>query len=217
MAISLNGDYLKRVTGIPDNEAPYTAMMWAQLKTAFADNTIIQFGDALLTASDTIEARNTTQLRARVQAASPTAAYTFAAGTWYHFAMVRESVTSFKCYVNGSLLATVTTDATGRVLPTVFALGQNNGGGAMTACKLWTRALTLSEVGAEVNNRLAVDATDLWAEWPMRDDTVGTYLDDESGAGRDLVRHLGSGTLTFAADPITFDDESTGAVHRVYY
>lgn len=120
---------------------------------------------------------------------------------WQHVAVVRESTTSCKVYVDGVLAVTNTTDVGSRGAATNWSIGFAFAGGTdvnnsrFADCKVWSTALTVGEIGAEMPVQAPVKTSDLWGYYPL---TVHTDLNDYSGNGRHLT---GYGTLTTEDDP----------------
>jgi hypothetical protein len=121
---------------------------------------------------------------------------TSAASTWYHAAMVRESTTSLKFYVDGVLLTTLAANVAARTASTVMTMGNWSGSeqmnGRIAYVKAWTRALTIAEVVAEQSAIRPLDTTNLWGWWPIFPGAAERLL-DYSGNGRNWT---GTGTLT---------------------
>lgn len=120
-------------------------------------------------------------------------------GTWYHVALVRESATALKLYVNGTLEATNTADVTGRAAPTQMEVGQalsnNPWNGRVAAMKAWSAVLTQPQVAAEMAYAFPVVSGSVYGWWPLQ---VHTDVADKSGNGRNWTV---SGTLSTEADP----------------
>lgn len=119
-------------------------------------------------------------------------------GVWYHTALVRESTTSLKMYIDGVLQGTVTANVTGRGASTTMSMGNNVSAsdsamdGRVAAIKIWTRALTLAEVNAEMRTIRPLDTTSLWGWYPNFPGS-GERARDYSGNGRNWTE---GGTLT---------------------
>lgn len=124
----------------------------------------------------------------------PTAG-TLTAGQWYLVQMVRESTTSLKIYLDGTLSMTLTNDVTARAASTTIALTNYNSfpcRGDVAAVKAWAFQLTTAELAAEGLQYLPVTAG-AWGVWPIAD---GPH--DYSGNRRHLTT---VGTLVYAAGP----------------
>jgi hypothetical protein len=118
--------------------------------------------------------------------------------TWYHLAMVRESATALKLYLNGVLDATATQDITGRSAVTRMEIGaesssdSNPFNGRIAAIKAWSTALTLAEVVNEIPTILPRKFSNLYGWWPCFPGAT-ERLRDYSGNGRSWTE---SGTLS---------------------
>lgn len=131
--------------------------------------------------------------------------------TYYHLAMVRESATSLKLYVNGNLEVTVTTSVAGRSTATRMSMGalaegsEPSTGLVLAAWNAWSRALGSSEIAAQMAQAAPTDATSLWAEYLM---LAGSGRGDDASAN---ARHWTSnGTLTDTTNPaITYPSSGT--------
>ena len=108
-------------------------------------------------------------------------------GTWYHLAVVRESVTSLKAYLNGALdINVTTTDVTSRascVNELVSRLNTLYGfNGRIAHFKQWQAALTIDEVKAEMRSIRPLRFTNLNRWTPMVNTTVGSADDSLYGS-----------------------------------
>lgn len=123
---------------------------------------------------------------------------TVATGTWYHMAVVRESLTLIKLYVNGTLTLSGTRDVTGRASATRMEMGAaesaNNDvfSGRVCAIKAWSAALTLNQVNQEMNSIRPVEFVSLYGFWPTWPGS-GERAADYSGNGNNWTE---GGTLT---------------------
>ena len=121
--------------------------------------------------------------------------------TWVHLCLVRESVTSLKAYLDGTLVATHTADATGRSAVTRQEMGgqsaSNNGplNGRIALAKMWSAALTPAEIALERETARPCRFTDLWNWAPLM---LATELVDYGGNARDWTA---GGTLTTEDGP----------------
>jgi hypothetical protein len=123
--------------------------------------------------------------------------------TWYHMAMVRESVSSLKLYIDGTLVATDTLNITGRTASSRMDVGKRTSSGSdeqqwngrVAYMRAWQSALTPTEILAEKDSVTAVKASP-WGVWPL---VLHTDLTDTSGNTRNWTS---SGTLTTEADPV---------------
>jgi len=112
--------------------------------------------------------------------------------------MVRESTTSLKLYVNGSLILTNTNNVGSRGSATRLELGNATTAndtplnGRVAYLKAWTAALSEAEILAEVNAIRPVRALNLYGFWPAFPGS-GERIADYSGNGRSWTE---GGTLT---------------------
>lgn len=211
---STSGEYLTRTATVINHNSAYTAFMWVRLDSDA--NTYVHFihiggnPDAYDGNTDFIGTdADGTSLRWGVAGGSSN---TFTAGAgltvsgWYWIAMVRESVTSFKTYygtnnTDGALLSTITSDVTSRASATAMRVLSYNGFGTVgTAAhaRLWTRALTLTELHAEAASGTVVDATNIWSAADFDGANVADAALDDSGNSRDWTV---TGTLDLVSGP----------------
>jgi hypothetical protein len=135
--------------------------------------------------------------------------------TWTHVAMVRESTTSLKIYVDGAAVAALacTADVSGRTatsLMTAMNYNQFGQAGKMADVKAWATSLTAEEVVAEMNSKTTVKSSP-WGYWPM-DDTgsVANCLVDSSGNSRNWSQAGATGNvLSVDSDYPTFEPPTT--------
>jgi hypothetical protein len=129
-----------------------------------------------------------------------------AIGSYAWYALVRESATSLKVYrgtnsTDGALVATLTNDVSARAAASSVAFGSYNGfgiDGAIAKPRIWTRALTLAQLHAELASATVVDATNLWSSPPFSGASVAAGLIDDSGNSRDFSS---TGTVVLTSDP----------------
>lgn len=120
------------------------------------------------------------------------------ANTWYHLAMVRESGTSLKLYVNGTLELTETDSVAARGSATRFEVGAftssnfNPYAGRVAGIKVWETGLTLAEVLQEMHTLRPQRFANLSMFTPCFP-ASGERTRDYSGNGRDWTE---VGTLT---------------------
>ena len=139
IAIDATGKYLTIVSSVLDANAPYSAGGYVQRTTSDA-NAIRVFGtdDAGGDFSNYESIKvdwfgNPAGLAFTIGGTfvGPTYGTTnISAGTWYHLMVVRESATSLKLYVNGSLEVTLTTSISGRAATARMVMGALGGGAA---------------------------------------------------------------------------------------
>jgi hypothetical protein len=120
---------------------------------------------------------------------SQTGSGSYAIAGWNHFAMVRESVTLVKGYLNGAPDATLAhPTVAGRAASTKMSLGQYDGSGdrfdgRVQAVKAWDVALNESQILSELVTYRPVHLFNIWAWWPMLPGSGERHL-DYSGNGR---------------------------------
>lgn len=185
MAVRIDNaaDSLVRTTDLFDYNAPYTVMFWTFATASPSTGDFLELGPNINVDADLLRTPAggvTFRLRTVVGgAAANFDGGTLAGTTWYHIAVVRESVTSLKLYVDGSLITTATTNVTGRTAGTAaFRLGGNS---ATTrrhaAVKAWSTSLTLAEVQNERFTILPKRMADLYGVWPCFPGATERLLD----------------------------------------
>jgi hypothetical protein len=191
------GEYLRRTTGLPNIQATYTLMGWYYISvdrdfygTLAILNNASNENDNL-----TLDADGTTV--AIYAANTGVTGSTLSVGQWYHLAMVRESSSVVKLYLNGVLDLTNTT-ATGYFGATenlyvgdLPGTGQGFNGRA-AGFKMWDTALTQAEVQAEVYTLRPQRFTNLLSWSPVFPGS-GERTRDYSGNGYDWTE---TGTVT---------------------
>lgn len=127
---------------------------------------------------------------------------TLATGTWYFLAQVRNgsTITAYLCELGGTVAAdaTVTQAVTSGVGTTYLGTWQGSydyGDNRYFSTRVWTSALTLSELQAESESADYVKSSP-WAVW--QSPYGGANLTDISGNSRNLTN---SGTLNNEVDP----------------
>lgn len=134
--------------------------------------------------------------------ATEVTAGTVATGRWYDIAIVRETMSSLRLYVDGVLMLTQTKNVSGRTTPTRLELGGWTSSnlsrldGRISNLRVWQAALTAAEVQAERGASAPVRRRDLRGWYPLRPGSQ--RLLDASGYGRHLTS---AGTLTDEAGP----------------
>lgn len=131
---------------------------------------------------------------------------TITAGQWYWAAIVRESATSLNIYLgtngsDGSLLATITDDVSGRAAAgAAFALSYAGlpAAGSMAHVRIWTRALTLAELHAEAVSATPASSTSIWSVPAMAGADLAAALQDTTANDRDWTA---VGTPAIVAGP----------------
>jgi hypothetical protein len=124
-----------------------------------------------------------------------TGASPYTANVWTRYRLLRESATSLKLYVNGTLTATLTLNMGDRTTANssfFFSTGAADWLEAdVAALKLWTDAANTPEH----EYRAPLDTSNLWAAYLFES---GALDQDWSANNRDLTT---GGTLSFIADP----------------
>jgi hypothetical protein len=135
-------------------------------------------------------------------------------GQWYTLAMVRESSTSLRLYVNGALVGTDTTNVgTGRTV-TRHYVGSFGGAAAFTDARIgghkqWTAALTADEVRRESLVLAPRRTTNLLAWYPSHQETLADCYTDLSGGGL-TWSSTGSPTREVDAPPVSWGGSPLG-------
>lgn len=195
-----------RTSDLLDYNSTYTFMFWVYLTSDTNDyNTFFQISQGGYAPSDWIGTDNDgTTLQLYCQAASGGTTVNGSAlsiNTWYHITLVRESQTSFKCYLNGTLDITNTADMTGRAAATEMRFGSiASGDGAlmrMAYPKEWSAVLSTAEIQTEKNLVITNRCTNRHGWWPMPQGS-GERVKDYSGNGRNWTE---GGTLTEDTPP----------------
>jgi len=148
---------LSRTTNVPDYNATYTLMGWykAEFLTAHIPY-ILNIQNTAGTQWDAVILQNSmTRVDMDTNAGITTGPTLTFVDTWKHLALVRESSTSAKIYVDGSLQVTSTVSVgTSRTANLIVAGFSGTAGyqaqGALAAVKIWDRALTAAEVAQEM-------------------------------------------------------------------
>lgn len=196
---------LRRTTDLLSSNAAYTWMAWVYLSAASGYMTLWNQCDGTFQHFEALEVPNDSGVPF---AATLLNNWSFAradssthpsTGTWYHIALVRESATALKLYVDGTLEATNTADVTGRAAPSRMevgqAIGNNAFNGRVAAMKAWSTPLTQAQVAAEMDKAYPVVSSSVYAWWPLQ---VHTDVNDKSANARHWTV---AGTLTTEADP----------------
>lgn len=117
------------------------------------------------------------------------------AGTWYHVAGVLDPATGMQLYINGALQASADPSATAAILTdgndayigTWGAAGIRHFNGRIDEMRLWTRAITQSEVQLKMcQSLLASNETGLQAYWKFNEGG-GSQLADSTANGNNGV------------------------------
>lgn len=185
-----------------DWNAAYTVAFWFRYDT-YANGTVWQWHIninnieyvQILTNKLTLTSRNASS------SGSSTGTTAINQGSWYHIAIVRESTTLLRGYVNAASDVTNAENVATRTTPPTPDIFPYAGSAAYRAghLKVWTAALTAAEVANEMQAIRPLRQTDLWAWYPQ---LAGDRTLDWSGNGRTLTEN---GTISDAVDPgITF-------------
>lgn len=196
-------DRLLRTADLLDMNSVYTWCAWVYLVSNLAtQSTFFALNDNNVNNLDIVRtAANGVQVQLRCSiggAGTNVGGTTLSVGTWYHVAMVRESQTSLKAYLNGVLDATATDNITGRVAAQRMEHGAIRSTNAqpsdsrVAAIKAWNTNLTAAEIAQEVQTIRPVRSANLYGFWPAFP-TTAERLRDYSGNGRDWTE---SGMLT---------------------
>lgn len=205
-----SADGLIRTASVLDYNSAFTWMTWAYGTTFPTDFPMLMVVGSGVTPYnvDELGASAAASHKAWIEAAiagsfgGVEATNVLTATQWYHVAMVRESATALKFYLDGSSVATDTLNITGRTAATQMTVGkrridssdENPWNGRVAYMKAWASALTPTEVLAEKEYADAQKASP-WGVWAL---TSHTDLTDSSGNGRNWTAN---GTLTTEADP----------------
>lgn len=125
-------------------------------------------------------------------------------GTWYHVALVRESASLLRLYVNGTSEATVSANVSGRgasVREEIGAMSTNNYNplnGRIAAIKEYSAALAQDEIRQEMRQYLPGRTASLWKFTPGVERSVSDAILDYSGNGRNWTQ---GGTLSLEDGP----------------
>lgn len=203
-------DRLLRTSGLLDYQSAYTWMAWVYLVSDLNDYGIFYFvnRNTNLNSYDLfgLDVDGTTLFCIASNAAGTFGLQTGGAlstGTWYHVALVRSSTTALDMYLNGAASgSTNTQDISGRSAPTREEIGAGTTTNAsrvnarVAAEKVWTAALTATEIAQELNCIRPARFANLWRWAPL----IGSASDiaDYSGNARDWTA---SGTLTTEDGP----------------
>lgn len=214
-------DRLLRTSDLLDFNSPYTIMAWVyRISDLNAYTTIFDLSRGTDNANEDFIGctADGTSLVAYIASGG---AYQETAGgttlpekTWSHVAVVRESTTSLRIYLNGSLVATNTQNVASRGaiqrLECGAALDTNISrfDGRLSRIKAWSTNLTQDQVLSEMNRVLPLNFSNLYGFWPTFLGTDRTK--DYSGLGRDWTA---GGSLTDEDDaPVTWG----GKIYSLY-
>lgn len=199
-------DRLLRTSGVLDHNSPYTVMCWIRPSSISGAPCIFAVSAGTYSANGeelyiSVSLGNRLTLYAVNGATdgfgSPNGSV-LSTNTWYHVAIVRESTTSLKSYLNGVYEQTCTVSAASRTASSRMEFGAWSSGnndpfsGRMHAIKIWDVALTAAEIAQEMNTVAPRKLANLWGWYPTRPGS-GERAKDYSGNGRDFTE---GGTLT---------------------
>jgi len=200
---SADGDHLLRTTTLMDYNSPYTVMAWFRFISSPAENNgIMSLNNDAGTLYDFLYHLSGT-IYVEVNGNS-TAGPTLSTDTWYHFTMVRYSVTDVTLYIDGVSEATQTTSVSGRAANTEENIGGVSSFGLLgdiAYYKSWSASLTQDEIKQEMNVVRPVRAADLHCWVPMFPG-LGERVRDYSGNNNTWTEE---GTVLDAeAPPVSF-------------
>lgn len=204
--LDTSGEYFSRASDLIDYDAAYTRAVWIQ-HSAIGGVQLPLVNVTDLNNYDVFGWLNSTTYYIEVASGgsfgSSTPGSSVGDGEWHYLAIVRESATVFKAYVDAVQVGTtITTDVTSRSALSEMHLGLFTGGipdqfyGKLAYQRDWSKALDAAGLAAEMAATSAVDTASLYNDCPLISDAV-----DISGNGRDWTEN---GTITYDADtPIT--------------
>lgn len=196
MSIRFDGNianYLSRVTSVPNYNGAYTAIGWLKWKV---DNAATQAAFSLspVSASNSFDFFGITSSDDYVISSrldddniQSTGGSVAVIDKWVHWAVVRNSVTDIRIYIDLVEDAQATIDITGRTAADICSIGRLSVSGdgfvpldGETAfVRIWTTDLTTTELAAERLSRRAVKTASLFGDYPML--TAANAGDDVSG------------------------------------
>jgi hypothetical protein len=215
-----SGDGLARNSGaIIDPELAYT---WAgQFKLA-ANNATAYQTVAIIYATgsawDAVFLDASRVLKCDVNGTIVSTGQTLTIGTWYHIAVVRESTTSLKIYMDGTLVATNTTGVTGRNSGSAMYLGYEEFGtwvsGNFAGWNCWEAGLSSTEVNTEKPHFVPQRTTNLWNSLALQSNAMDSGGNSYDFTATGTVTYTESGPVTSnpirIAKEFTFDSTAEG-------
>ena len=168
------------------------AWVYPVASTNFEEYLLIEVAAGSAAGIDALQRQGTTSQYNLVvwQGGSSTAVQggTITNNQWVHLAMVRESATVLKAYVDGALAMTVTSPSvSGRSAAGLMGFGDVHGGipfaGRVYAAKAWDTALLAGQVEDEMYLVRPRYLFGVWGWWPCFPGINERYL-DYSGNGR---------------------------------
>lgn len=194
MAVRFNSstDRLLRSSDLLDYDAAYTVMFWVMIVTDLnAYSTFLSINANLPATAEIVgTASDGTTLRLSILQAAPDIGVNGSAltvGSWYHVAIVRESSSSCKVYLDG-VLDISRSDSVSRSGPSRMEFGAHTSAnlerGDIRICgvKAWSSYLTQAEVARERLTIVPRRFSNIYGWWPCFSNT-GRNL-DFSGKGR---------------------------------
>jgi hypothetical protein len=176
IVLDATGDYLSKTTGLLDYNANYTVCLWTYVTDLVTDYWPCMMTDAGVTNYDLLgwsQSVDKFQVSAAIGGSGGAGVLSGAclANTWYHIAMVRESISIQRLVVNGSDIGTSSKDVTGRTAHTKMIFGRDSGtanNARIAHIKIWTAALSAAELANEMRTiRPLHQLNNLWAWYPM--------------------------------------------------
>lgn len=190
-------DRIYSTTSVPSYNSAYTSRFWFQ-STGSAFEIVWALNDGSSNYDD-VYIRDTSIVGMDTQAGYVDGS-TLTRPNWYHVCAVRETTTSLKLYINGTLSATNTVNIAGRAASNRIEWGGFASfnyaplSGAIAHPAVFTYAFNSTEVAADMTGLQPQSYTNCWGYWPL----TGLSLADSSGSGNNLTS---AGTLTEGADP----------------
>lgn len=202
-------DQLRISTGVFDYNAAYSILFWFMIVTdlnAIGTPFVIDSGSGSSNLDWVRLGNDGVRLELRVLNAavgSSIIGTTLSVGTWYHLALVRESVTSCKLYLDGVLDITHTQDVTGRVASTRMQFGNRATLNDPANCRVAAAigypgvALTIDQIKSQMVSMVPKTLNSTYHFWPMFPGATERLRDYGPGA-RNWTE---AGTLTDEAGP----------------
>ncbi len=183
-----DGDGLDRTTSLLDYNNPYSFMGWFYLVTDRNNFTTFMVVHQSTGSYDHLGTDGSGTLLRLDDIGSAANGTDLALTTWYHLAMVRESATSLKAYLNGVVDLTLTNNAGSRggvvhnEISTFTGLTRH-ASARVQAIKMYDAALTQAEVQQEMRSILPRRLANINAWYPCFPGST-ERLKDYSGNGR---------------------------------
>lgn len=216
-ASSGNTEYLNRdgATAINSMSA-YTRMMWVYIDTDRNDYSDLFFSHASGSANnhdydeayldaDGMTLASSSDNGTTFQAVTGT---TLSTGTWYHIAIVRNSASDMRVYLNGVQDSQITLNMAGRPTTDQNAIfsgypgfSQNAVAGRWMAYKDWTTNLSPSEIATEMTCITPIKTASLWSYLLANQGTTAAHAQDQSGNARHYTVNGASPTVNNSSAP----------------